>query len=58
MLAPDFAELWHEAGLLNARLGNMRAAVQGLQEFVTRAPEGTGRHQAAAILQQLKAKLN
>ena len=58
MLAPDLAELWQEAGLLNARQGNIRASVSALQEFVTRAPEGTARHQAAAMLQQLKSKLN
>ena len=58
MLAPDLAELWHEAGLLHARLGNMRAGVNALDQFVVRAPEGNARHQAAAILQQLKSKLN
>jgi regulator of sirC expression with transglutaminase-like and TPR domain len=58
MLAPDNVELWQEAGLLHARQGNIRAAMNALQEFVTRAPESTARHQAAAILQQLKAKLN
>ncbi len=57
-LAPDLAELWHEAGLLNARLGNMRASVHALEEFIARAPDGTARYQAAAILQQLKSKLN
>jgi regulator of sirC expression with transglutaminase-like and TPR domain len=58
MLAPDLAELWREAGLLNARLGNMRASVGALEEFVVRSPEGTARHQAAAMLQQMKTKLN
>src|SRR5271155_3858070 len=58
LLAPDLAELWHEAGLLNAQLGNMRAGANALEEFIIRAPEGHARHQAAAILQQLKAKLN
>ncbi len=58
LLAPDLPELWHEAGLLHARLGNMRAGVNALEEFVVRAPEGNDRHQAAAILQQLKSKLN
>jgi regulator of sirC expression with transglutaminase-like and TPR domain len=58
LLAPDLAELWHEAGVLNARLGNMRAAVEALQEFIVRAPEGSARHQAAALLQQLRSKLN
>jgi regulator of sirC expression with transglutaminase-like and TPR domain len=58
MLAPDLAELWHEAGMLHARQGNMRAAVNALEQFIIRAPEGSARHQAAAILQQLKSKLN
>jgi regulator of sirC expression with transglutaminase-like and TPR domain len=58
MLAPDLVELWQEAGLLHARQGNIIASVNALQEFVVRAPEGTARHQAAALLQQLKSKLN
>jgi len=58
LLAPDLAELWHEAGMLNARLGNMRAGANALEQFIIRAPEGTARHQAASILQQLKSKLN
>ena len=58
LLAPDLAGLWHEAGMVNARLGNMRAATAALQEFIARAPEGSARHQAAALLQQLKSKLN
>src|SRR5436190_4420801 len=58
LLAPDLAELWQEAGVLHARIGNMRASVQALEQFIIRAPEGNARHQAAAILQQLKSKLN
>jgi regulator of sirC expression with transglutaminase-like and TPR domain len=58
LLAPDLAELWHESGILHARLGNMLASVNALEEFVQRAPEGMARHQAAAFLQQLKSKLN
>jgi regulator of sirC expression with transglutaminase-like and TPR domain len=58
MLAPDLAELWHEAGMLHRHLGNMRAAAAALEQYVLRAPEGTARHQAAAILQQLRTQLN
>jgi regulator of sirC expression with transglutaminase-like and TPR domain len=58
MLSPDNIELWQESGLLHARQGNIRAAMNAFQEFVARAPVGTARHQAAALLQQLKAKLN
>jgi regulator of sirC expression with transglutaminase-like and TPR domain len=58
MLGPDQAELWREAGMLHARLGNMRAALAALEQFVVRAPDGMARHQAAAMLQQLRSKLN
>lgn len=58
MLAPDLAELWREAGVVNAWLGNMKASVGALEEFVARSPDGTARHQAAAMLQQMKTKLN
>jgi len=58
MLAPDLAELAREAGLIHAQLGNMRAAVSSIEEFIARAPEGPARHEAAVVLQQLKAKLN
>jgi regulator of sirC expression with transglutaminase-like and TPR domain len=58
MLAPDLAELWHEAGMLHRHLGNMRAAAAALEQYVLRAPDGTSRHQAAAILQQLRTQLN
>ena len=58
MLAPDLAELWREAGMLHRHLGNMRAAGEALEQYVVRAPDGAARHQAAAILQQLRTKLN
>jgi regulator of sirC expression with transglutaminase-like and TPR domain len=58
MLAPDRAEVWREAGLLHARLGNMRSAAAALEQVVLRAPDDMARHQAAAMLQQLRSKLN
>ncbi|HXP04342.1 MAG TPA: transglutaminase-like domain-containing protein [Stellaceae bacterium] len=58
MLAPDLAELWREAGLIHAQLGNMRAAMSSIEQFVARAPDGPARHEAAVMLQQLKTKLN
>lgn len=58
MLAPDLTDLWRESGLLHAQLGNMRAATGHLETFVARAPDGLARHQVAAILQQLRSKLN
>jgi regulator of sirC expression with transglutaminase-like and TPR domain len=58
MLAPDLAELWYEAGMLHRHLGNMRAAAAALEQYVVRAADGAARHQAAAILQQLRTQLN
>jgi regulator of sirC expression with transglutaminase-like and TPR domain len=58
MLAPDLAELWYEAGMLHRHLGNMRAAAAALEQYVVRAGDGTARHQAAAVLQQLRTQLN
>jgi regulator of sirC expression with transglutaminase-like and TPR domain len=58
MLAPDLAELWREAGVMQAQLGNMRAAMNSIEQFVSRAPDGPARHEAAVMLQQLKTKLN
>ncbi|MBV8777985.1 MAG: transglutaminase family protein [Alphaproteobacteria bacterium] len=58
MLAPDLAQLSREAGVLHAQLGNMRAAVRSIEEFIARSPEGRARHEAAVVLQQLKQKLN
>lgn len=58
MLAPALPDLAREAGLIHAQLGNMRAAVRSIEEFIAGAPEGAARHEAAVVLQQLKAKLN
>ena len=58
MLAPDIAELWREAGMLHRDLGNMRAATAALEQYVVRAADGTARHQAAVLLQQLRTQLN
>lgn len=58
MLAPDLADLSREAGVIHAQLGNMKAAVRSIEEFIAGAPDGEARHEAAVVLQQLKAKLN
>lgn len=58
MLAPDLADLSREAGVIHAQLGNMKAAVRSIEEFIASAPDGVARHEAAVVLQQLKAKLN
>jgi len=58
LFAPGHAALWHEAGLINAQLGNLRAAVADLEKFLALAGEAGDRHQAAVLLQRLRAHLH
>jgi regulator of sirC expression with transglutaminase-like and TPR domain len=58
MLAPDRAELWREAAIVHTQQGNLGAAIAALDTFIKKTPEGAARHQAAAMLQQLKTRLN
>ncbi len=58
LFAPNEAGLWREAGLFQAHLGNLGAAVTALEHFMTLATNETLRHQTALLLQQLKTKLN
>ena len=58
MIAPGHAGLWREAGLLHAHLGNLRAAVMGLEQFLELSRDDHGRHEAATLLQGLKLRLN
>jgi regulator of sirC expression with transglutaminase-like and TPR domain len=58
LFAPEEAMLWREAGLLNAHIGNLGAAVGALETFMTLGTNDLLRHQTALLIQQLKARLN
>jgi hypothetical protein len=49
--------LRREAGLINAELGNLRAAIGALETFMSLADSDAARQQTALLLQKLKAKL-
>lgn len=57
LFAPRHAALLREAGLIHAELGNLKTAVAAFERFLALAAHDAERHQAAAILQQLKARL-
>ena len=57
-IAPDHAGLWREAGLIHAHLGNVRAAVGALERVMVLANDDRILHEAARLLQQLKANLH
>ena len=58
MFAPAEARLWHEAGVLHAQLDNLRAAVMALEHFLELSRDSQARHEASALLQRVKARLN
>lgn len=58
LIAPEHAELWHESGVLQTKLGNLGAAVSAFESAVERETKPTRRQEFAAILQQLRRRLN
>ena len=57
-LAPGRTELWREAGLLNARLGNLKAAVVALEEYLRRTDDNPREQRTSLLLQELRSRLN
>tara|TARA_Y100001934_G_scaffold52354_1_gene64013 strand:- start:457 stop:1293 length:837 start_codon:yes stop_codon:yes gene_type:complete len=58
LIAPEHAELWHEFGVLQTKLGNLGAAVLAFENAVERETRSSRRQEFAAILQQLQRRLN
>lgn len=58
LFAPDHAELWRDAGVLNAQLGNLGAAVDALEHCVARSGAGADRDDAERLLREIRRRLN
>lgn len=59
LFAPRDHGLWHEEGLLEARLGNPSAAIAAFEAFLDRSNgEHPHCHEAATLLQELKTQIN
>lgn len=58
LIAPDAIALWRESGMIQARLGNLGAAIEAFQTIVDRADSDAARHDAARIIQKLRRQLN
>jgi regulator of sirC expression with transglutaminase-like and TPR domain len=56
-LAPDLVALQYEAGVVLAQLGNLVAAIAAFEAFIAGTPDGAARHRVAAMVQQLKSRL-
>jgi regulator of sirC expression with transglutaminase-like and TPR domain len=58
MFAPDEPDLWREAGLVKARLGEYGAAIEALDRFIAAADSDHARHEVATLLHEIKSRLN
>jgi regulator of sirC expression with transglutaminase-like and TPR domain len=56
-MAPDRAELWREQGMVNASIGNLGAAIRSLEAAMERERDSSRRFATAALLQDLKTRL-
>lgn len=55
LFAPQDPDLWREAGLLHAHLGNLHRARAAIEQFLEVATDDIQRHAMAALLQRLDA---
>ena len=58
LFAPGAARLWREAGVLNARLERVEAAVASLEEYMRCTPTDGARYRASVLLQELRGRLS
>ena len=58
LVAPDEPGLWHEAGALQGRLGNLRAAVSAFENLVALSRNSEHHGTARRLLAEMRARLN
>lgn len=56
--APEETQLWREAGLIEAHLGNLKRAIALIETYRERAHGQARRRQAAILLQELSQRLH
>jgi regulator of sirC expression with transglutaminase-like and TPR domain len=58
LVAPADISLWHEAGMIDAERGNLRAAAAALAQAAKLAPDTTTRHRIEEQMRKIAARLN
>ena len=58
MIAPERAGIWHDAGSLHSRVGNLRAAIIAFEHYMDLSHDSETKSQTATLLAELKARLN
>lgn len=57
LFSPETSALWREAGMIHARLDNVRQAVWALEEFLRLDTRDANRYSTTVLLQELRARL-
>ncbi|MBN8910102.1 MAG: hypothetical protein BGO51_07895 [Rhodospirillales bacterium 69-11] len=57
-IAPDHAELWRQAGLLNQRLDQVAAALQDFERFLELSPDSKAAARVRSAMDELRTRLN
>jgi regulator of sirC expression with transglutaminase-like and TPR domain len=58
LFAPEEVQLWREAGMIEAHLGNLKRAIGLIETYRDKSPGEAQRRQAAILLQELAQKLH
>ena len=58
LFAPEEAQLWREAGMIEAHLGNLKRAIGLIETYREKSPGEAQRRQAAVLLQELAQRLH
>lgn len=58
MIAPEQTALWWETGVLNAKAGQLQAAIDAIERFIELDGRPQPRQEAALFLQKLREQLN
>jgi regulator of sirC expression with transglutaminase-like and TPR domain len=57
-IAPDQAELWRQAALLNQRLDQVAAALKGFERFLELSPDNQAAARVRTAMDELRTRLN
>ena len=57
-IAPDHAELWRQAAVMNQRLDRVGAALRCFDRFIALVPEGEAANRVRSTIDELRTRLN
>jgi regulator of sirC expression with transglutaminase-like and TPR domain len=57
-VAPDHADLWRQAAIMNQRLDHVGAALRCFEHFLMLVPEGAAANRIRGAMDELRTRLN